>query len=162
MKCPKCGYESLNKKEMETQGHTYCRSCHVYWTSWQQERIEELEKALSKINRIRNSIVGTQTLNWSEHVYPLVAALDEAGMQGMSYPEAKKYFGSLLERITLLESLLREIAEHEHCNPTPGQTTCNNDGILSSYISEHGWSDWYCGCVEGHRCAAAIARRAFE
>src|SRR5258708_275461 len=32
--------------------------------------------ALESINTIRNSIVSLQTLNWSEHVYPLVAALD--------------------------------------------------------------------------------------
>jgi chromosome segregation ATPase len=30
---------------MESQGYTYCRSCHTYWTSWQQERIADLEQS---------------------------------------------------------------------------------------------------------------------
>lgn len=55
-------------------------------------------RALNKINEIRNSIVGFQNINWSEHIYPLVAALDEAGIEGMGYPEAKEYFGTMLER----------------------------------------------------------------
>jgi len=38
--------------------------------------------ALGKINDIRNSIIGCQTVNWSEHIYPLVAALEGAGIEG--------------------------------------------------------------------------------
>lgn len=46
--------------------------------------------ALGKINRIRNSIVGYQNVNWSKHIYPLVAALEEAGYRGLGYEEARK------------------------------------------------------------------------
>lgn len=66
--------------------------------------------ALAKINAIRNSIIGLQSLNWSEHVYPLVAALDEAGIEGMEYPEARKYFGTLLERAVAAEDKLAAIS----------------------------------------------------
>jgi hypothetical protein len=59
--------------------------------------------ALEKINQIRNSIIGTQTLNWSEHVYPLVAALADAGFEGMPYPEGRKYYGTLVERAVKAE-----------------------------------------------------------
>lgn len=67
---------------------------------------EVRDAALRKINTIRNSIIGLQSLNWSEHVYPLVAALDEAGYEGMEYPEARKYFGTLLERAVKAEDEL--------------------------------------------------------
>jgi hypothetical protein len=41
--------------------------------------------ALSAISAIRDSIVGMQSINWSLHVYPLVAALDAAGFEGNGY-----------------------------------------------------------------------------
>lgn len=68
--------------------------------------------ALLKINDIRNSIIGAQTINWSEHIYPLVAALEQAGIEGMPYPEARKNVGTLLERNTALEAALRPFAEY--------------------------------------------------
>lgn len=63
--------------------------------------LKELERAnrgLNKINDVRNSIIGLQTINWSEHIYPLVAALNEAGMQGMDYGEAKPFHETMLKR----------------------------------------------------------------
>ncbi|WP_375782860.1 hypothetical protein ACE10Z_23385 [Bradyrhizobium sp. Pha-3] len=71
--------------------------------------VTELQSALEKINQIRNSIIGTQTLNWSEHVYPLVAALADVGIEGMSYPEGRKYYGTLVERAVKAEDALGEI-----------------------------------------------------
>ena len=40
---------------------------------------DALKATLRKINGIRNSIIGQQGFNFSEHAYPLVAALNEAG-----------------------------------------------------------------------------------
>ena len=37
---------------------------------------DALSAALGKINDIRNSIIATQSVNWSEHIYPLVAVLN--------------------------------------------------------------------------------------
>ena len=62
-----------------------------------------LREALDKINGIRNSIIGLQTINWSEHIYPLVAALNEAGLEGMHYPAARKNFGTMLDRTNAAE-----------------------------------------------------------
>lgn len=67
---------------------------------------EVFERALEKINAIRNNIVGSQSLNWSEHAYPLVAALDVAGIEGQPYPEAREYVGTLLERVNRAENAL--------------------------------------------------------
>jgi hypothetical protein len=67
------------------------------------------DSALRKINDIRDSIIGLQALNWSEHVYPLVAALDAAGYEGMGYPEARAYYGTLLERAVKAEDALAAI-----------------------------------------------------
>lgn len=84
------------------------------------------DAALRKINVIRNSVIGLQALNWSEHVYPLVAALDEAGYEGMEYPEAREYFGTLLERAVKAENALAAIAAQQ---AAPG-----NDG--AGYIMD--------------------------
>lgn len=60
--------------------------------------------ALIKINDIRNSIIGCQTVNWSEHIYPLVAALEEAGFEGAGYPASRANVGTMLERTLAAES----------------------------------------------------------
>lgn len=63
-----------------------------------EERAAKLDAALVKVNCIRNSIVGMQGFNFSEHAYPLVAALDEAGYEGLPYPEARANLGTLIEQ----------------------------------------------------------------
>lgn len=68
-----------------------------------------LEKALGDINDIRNSIIGCQKINWSEHIYPLVAALNEAGIEGQSYPEARENVGTLIERAVAAEARVAEL-----------------------------------------------------
>lgn len=65
--------------------------------------LARLRAALEKINAIRNSIIGLQTINWSEHVYQLVAALEEAGLEGMGYPASRARYGTMLERTTKAE-----------------------------------------------------------
>lgn len=52
--------------------------------------IDRLKAAMSTINDIRNSIVGHQNVSFSEHVYPLIFALDNAGFKGKSYAEARE------------------------------------------------------------------------
>jgi len=42
------------------------------------DETERLRTALGKLNEIRNSIIGIQGFNFSEHAYPMVAALDMA------------------------------------------------------------------------------------
>jgi len=71
--------------------------------------IERLKKALGKINAIRNSIVGAQSVNWSEHIYPLVAALSEVGIDGLPYPECKKNIGTLLDRNAKCEAEIERL-----------------------------------------------------
>ena len=56
-------------------------------------RIKVLENALTKIDAIRNDIIGRQKIGWSSHVYPLVAALGEAGYPGMDYEAARAALG---------------------------------------------------------------------
>jgi len=60
--------------------------------------------ALDKINAIRNSIIGLQKISWSEHIYPLVAALNDAGIVGLDYQEATANVGTLLTRAVSAEA----------------------------------------------------------
>lgn len=69
-----------------------------------QAELAKARAALEKINTIRSSIVGSQALNWSEHIYPLVEALNEAGFVGMPYPRARENFGTLIERCSKAEA----------------------------------------------------------
>jgi len=79
-----------------------------------EQQRDAVVEALQKINVIRNSIVAHQSCNFSEHVYPLVAALNEAGIEGMPYPAALAYFGPTTERAAKAEAerdeLRREVA----------------------------------------------------
>lgn len=67
-------------------------------------RLTVLETVIAKVNDIRNSIIGCQTVNWSEHIYPLVAALEEAGVEGAGYPSSRANVGTMLERTLAAES----------------------------------------------------------
>lgn len=69
------------------------------------------EQALEGVNAIRNSIVGAQTFNWSEHAYPLVSLLDRAGYEGLPYPEAKENIGTLIDRADAAKVLLERCAQ---------------------------------------------------
>lgn len=80
---------------------------------WAANRLQAGERAiaaLEKINAIRNSIVGTQTVNWSAHVYPLVAALNEAGFEGQEYEVARKEACTLIEQRDKLQAVVDKIA----------------------------------------------------
>lgn len=74
-----------------------------------REKCEKFETALNKINVIRDSIIATQSLNWSEHAYPLVAALNEAGFTGLPYDEGRKNYGTLFERLNSAEAQLANL-----------------------------------------------------
>jgi hypothetical protein len=65
----------------------------------QRDEIERLKATLQKISDIRDSIVGMQGFNFSEHAYPLVAALTEAGFEGKGYEISRKNLGTLIEQI---------------------------------------------------------------
>jgi hypothetical protein len=79
---------------------------------------DELRAVLSKINGIRDSIVGSQTVNWTEHVYPLARALDDAGMKGLPYPDARVMMRTLRGRTSVAEAERDEArAEVERMRP---------------------------------------------
>jgi hypothetical protein len=78
-------------------------------------RLEQYQEALEKISAIRDSIIGFQNVGWSEHIYPLVAALHEAGFDGVGYDRARENVSTLLaitkaaeDRALTAERLLAE------------------------------------------------------
>lgn len=77
-------------------------------------RVEVLEGALEAINAIRDSIVGLQSFNFSEHAYPLVAALNAAGFEGKPYPDARENVGTLLERTNTAEARVAALERGLH------------------------------------------------
>lgn len=54
--------------------------------------------ALQKVSDIRDSIVGMQGFNFSEHAYPLVAVLNAAGFKGKGYEISRASLGTLIEQ----------------------------------------------------------------
>lgn len=99
-------------------------------------QIDALEAALTKIDAIRNSIIGCQRVNFSEHVYPLVAALDEAGFKGQDYETSRKNIGTLIERTNAAEAraeaseqrLSAALEEVERLTPKP----CAHEEMFSA------------------------------
>lgn len=43
--------------------------------------LERLRTAMTKLNRLRSNSIATQNAGWSNHMYPFVAILDEAGFE---------------------------------------------------------------------------------
>ena len=85
--------------------------------------VERLKSALTKISGIRDSMIGCQKVNWSEHVYPLVAALDAAGFEGASYEVARDQIGTLLERTNKAEAEVERLrAENDRLRAKLGNS----------------------------------------
>ncbi len=73
--------------------------------------VAALEGALNEIDAIRNSIIGTQQVNWSAHIYPLVAALEKVGIHGQGYEKARDEASTLIQRVAALEGQLATLRE---------------------------------------------------
>lgn len=58
-----------------------------------------LDQALDRINDIRNSIVGYQGFNFSMHAYPLVAALNAIGINGLGHEQARASLKEITAKI---------------------------------------------------------------
>lgn len=49
-KCPKCGSENVDQDQTKNGQIGYnCQNCDSIWTSWQQQRIEDLREGLKKL-----------------------------------------------------------------------------------------------------------------
>lgn len=86
-------------------------SCAHRFVAAAREALERVEKGLTEINEIRNSIIGHQNMNWSEHIYPLVAALNGMGVFGLDFPEARERVARLHERVETAEARLIRLEE---------------------------------------------------
>lgn len=111
-----------NQAKANAEGYAALRN-HANALLDAADEVAKLRAALGKVNDVRNSIIGSQQVNWSKHIYPLVAALSEAGIEGMEYPAAKERFATTLERITALEAenaTLRTTLHNARVNPECG------------------------------------------
>lgn len=73
--------------------------------------IERLLAGLTAISAIRDSIIGFQNVGWSEHIYPLVAALRDAGFEGVGYDEARKNIGRTIDALAAAEAQRDKLIE---------------------------------------------------
>ncbi len=95
-----------------------CVRCGLECEDLRDAEIVRLRGALAKIDEIRNSIIGYQSVNWSAHIYPLVAALGKAGYEGLGYKEASAKAQTQLDLIDKLEGriglgeILARVIEH--------------------------------------------------
>jgi hypothetical protein len=76
-----------------------------------EAEVKKLRGGLTKISAIRDSIVGFQSVGWSEHIYPLVAVLHDVGFDGVGYDEARKETRTLLDRAEAAEALADRLAD---------------------------------------------------
>ncbi len=96
--------DQRNDHDRLCQGREY--TCTCGYDAERDATLAAYDAALVKINDIRNSIIGFQTMNWSEHIYPLVAALEEAGIKGAGYPAARTNVGTMLDRTLAAENAI--------------------------------------------------------
>jgi len=80
--------------------------CAAAEVSGLRERLARAETALQKIDAIRNTIIGHQSINWSRDIYPLVAALGEAGYPGEGYEVAR---AKSMAHVDVIERLEAEV-----------------------------------------------------
>lgn len=108
---------------------------------WRRARESEarLSAALEKINAIRNSIIACQTVNWSEHVYPLVEALNGAGFAGKPWPADREHLGSVVQQRDA--ALTERDAKHE-----PPKWLCRRCGATGQTRADLAQS---CSCPTG-------------
>lgn len=120
--------------------------------------------ALTTINEIRNEIVGYQKVNWSAHIYPLVAALEEAGFAGEGYAEARPKAERQIEWILRLEAELAEARVEIERLKAETARHCQCESCKPRVLLCHEPCRW-CGangdgcpvlhrCPHGERCAA--------
>ena len=117
----------------------------------EEAELVRLRVLASKVDAIRNSIVGVQGFNWSEHAYPLVAALGEAGYPSEEYEIARENVGTLIEQIKAAEaeldalSLRLEAVEGAAQEAyTQGYRDASSDGdvLADMECARDGWHDW--------------------
>jgi len=110
--------------------------------------LNSMKTALSKISDIRDSIVGQQGFNFSEHAYPLVAVLGSVGFPGKGYEIARENLGTLIEqRDRAYENGYRDGMIGAKKNPDPK----NFDPIAGPIIpgdfnGPHGEKEYYTAC----------------
>ena len=112
---------------------------------------ERLMAALQKIDVIRNDIVGRQTVNWSAHIYPLVAALKAAGFPGVGYEQAR---AALTPRDPAAQG-----AEDADLYCAPGLSSRDLQTIAEKWLADWG-SNAVRNCVSA--MMAALAAQKFE
>lgn len=108
--CDKCGWigssERCGADAFGDDSDVYCPRCFASGAdcgmvadaiSSLREENERLRKALEKVDAIRNSIIGFQNVGWSDHIYPLVAALEDAGFNGKGYDVMRTEIRTMLE-----------------------------------------------------------------
>lgn len=104
--------------------------------------------ALKKISAIRDSIIGMQGFNFSEHAYPLVAALNEAGYAGAGYEIARANLGTVInqrdaaidERDALAAKLAEVERERDEARDRYQRLTGDWSRLNESYVRLHGGS----------------------
>ena len=102
-----------------------------------------LRKCTDRINEIRNSIVGFQTVNWSKHVYPLVAALDDAGIKGEGYEVSSEKATTILDDLKELRAELATLKEElrwRKPDEEPDWSKANGYGELMLEVATQGKS----------------------
>jgi hypothetical protein len=141
--CKKCGVTLADDKALIHCAHG--RDCpestgetvgdYLERAEKAEVRISELEAALNAINDIRNSIIGLQTINWSEHIYPLVEVLDNAGIEGMGYPKAREHFGTSIKRTIAAEAEVARL--RAACAAFLGKGYANGVGDWREAVAEN-------------------------
>ena len=97
------------------------------------DSLEKATTALQAIDAIRNDIIARQGIGWSRHVYPLVAALGDAGYEGEGYEKGRPRIEADDATIARLTA---RVAELEACSECAGKGchACRSTGHVRSQV----------------------------
>ncbi len=142
------GLRNVEKRRMRGLIERAERECERNAVDWRaRAKAAEAERdaahaALRKISDIRDSIVGMQGFNFSEHAYPLVAVLDAAGFKGAGYKIARANLGTLIEQVKAAEAEVARLGllVKEACaviDEAANETARNGRPISANVLRDH-------------------------
>lgn len=89
---------------------------------------DKVKEALTRISAIRDDIIGRQSVNWSAHIYPLVAALGDAGFEGVGYDVAREKSITAESDLAAAVALLEDWERDDDC-PLAARTRAFLDAL---------------------------------
>jgi len=155
VKCPKCESKDVSKTVFNDYGNNAvfcCNNCKILFVDWQQSIIDQQKQIIADNNLAfsnANEIIGKQERTIDQQKAEIERLNNALSLHEEKDRIANQNIVAVEHEISRLRSILRGIAEHEHCS-----IDCMWHWPEDSHQKQ--------GHAEGHRCCAEIARKGLD